>query len=344
MSQKPSSIRARIVCFGELLLRLASAPPTLLLQDMQLQASICGAEANVAVALAGFGHECRLVTAVPDNPLGVAALREVQSFGVAVDAPRLADTRMGLLFLQPGAMSRPSAITYDRAGSAFATMDPAAVDWPAILAGVDWLFLSGITAALGERPLASMRAAIAAARDTGVRIAFDTNYRPALWRGREREATTILRDLCVEADLLFADQRAIAMMVGGDLGHCDPDPGFQAAARRMFDAAPRLSAVAATRRTLHATNRQDLAGLLADRDGCTTTSAIALDDIVDRVGTGDAFAAGIVHGFANDWPRERTLNFAVASAQWAHSVPGDFLRASLGDIENMSLGHIDIQR
>lgn len=336
--------KSRVVCFGEVLLRLASAPPELLLQEMRLEASFCGAEANVAVALAGFGYRTRLVTVLPDNPVGAAAARAVQTFGVELAAQRIAGARLGLYFLQPGAMTRPSAITYDRAGSAFALAEAARLDWPALLDGAEWLFASGITAALGDRPLASLRAAMAAARARGVKVAFDTNFRPALWQGRESEAAEILRELSCQADLLFAGRRAVAMMAGGRFDHPDPAEGFHDAAKRMFELAPGLGHVAATRRTVHSTDRQDLVGLLAERDGLSASPAIALENIVDRVGTGDAFAAGIVHGLLTGCERDRTVAFAAACAQWGHSVPGDFLRASLSDIEGLLGGSSDVSR
>ena len=344
MSGLASAKPGRVVGFGEVLLRLASRAPALLLQEMQLEATFCGAEANAMVALTGFGHQVRLVTALPDNQLGAAAIRTLQSFAVDVAALRPTSSRLGLLFLQPGAMARPSTITYDRANSAFVTVDPANYDWPALLAGADWLFISGITAALGDGPLAALRAAIAAARALGVKIAFDTNFRPTLWQGREALAAEILDELSCQSHLLFAGRRAVTMMTGDRFEHADPAEGFLAAANAMFARAPNLAHVAATRRMVQTTDRQDIVGLLADRAGVASSPVVALEAIVDRVGTGDAFAAGIVHGLITGMTRQETADFATACAQWAHSVPGDFLRASLGDIEAFMTGGGDVRR
>jgi len=296
------------------------------------------------VALAGFGHDVRLVTALPDNALGEAARRTLRGFGVGLDAPALAGSRLGLFYLQPGAMARPASVTYDRAHSAFATIAPDAYDWPALLAGADWLFVGGITAALGDRALAALRHAIAAAQAMGVLIAFDTNYRPSLWQGREAEAAAIFRELFCTADLLFAGRRAAAMMVGGDFQQGDPDEGFHAAAQALFALSPRLAHIAATRREVHSSDRQNRTGLLAVREGLSVSSSISLDNIVDRVGTGDAFAAGVVHGPISGMNRDATIGFAASCAQWAHSVPGDFLRATVADIAAMRAGGEDVQR
>lgn len=334
----------RVVSFGELLLRLAAPAGELLLQHLRLEPSFCGAEANVAVALAGFGHESRLVTALPDNALGAAARSTLRAFDVTLAAETVAGGRLGLFFLEPGAMTRPAAVTYDRAHSAFATLAPEAYDWPKLLAEADWLYVSGITAALGDRALTALRAAIAAAQSAGMRIAFDTNFRPTLWRGREAEAAAILRELSCEADLLFAGRRAAAMMAGGDYSHGDPAQGFLAASHAMFALSPRISYMAATRREVFSSDRQNLTGLLADRDGLSVSRTIALENIVDRVGTGDAFAAGVVHGLVTGKGNAATIAFAASCAEWAHSVPGDFLRATEADIAALGAGNGDVRR
>ncbi len=255
MTENEQMSLPRIVCFGEILLRLASDRPKLLLQDIQLEASVCGAEANVSVGLAGFGHKCRMVSALPANPLGVAARTTIEAFGPTVAGPVSEGSRMGLFFLQPGAMARPARVIYDRAGSAFANADPSEYEWDSLLAGAEWLFVSGITAALGDKALAALRNAMGAARDAGLNIAFDTNFRPTLWQGREKIAAQVLRELSCEADLLFAGRRATAMMTGGNFDHADPAEGFHAAAEAMFALSPRLKHMTATRRHVYSTDR-----------------------------------------------------------------------------------------
>lgn len=335
---------ATIVCFGEVLLRLAAPSPDVLFQSMSLVPSFCGAEANVAVNLAGFGHQCRLVTALPDNSVGEAARRAITQFGVDVTDSATGAGRMGLYYLETGAMARPSRIIYDRAGSAFALSDPTDYDWVTLLKESQWLFVSGITAALGGGPLAALRAAIAAARAAGMSIAFDTNYRPTLWRGREREAAAILLELSCEADLLFAGRRAVAMMTGGEYGQADPAEGFHAAARTMFDLAPRLRFMAATRREIRSSDNQGITCLLSGRDNLFLSRPIELDRIVDRVGTGDAFAAGVLHGLVTGRSPKQTVEFAASCAHWAHSISGDFLRASVADLESIGNGSGDVRR
>lgn len=332
-----------VVCFGEVLLRLAAERPELLFQSQHLHASFCGAETNVAVNLAGFGHECTIVTTLPDSSVGMAARRSIAAMGPRVSAPMAVAGRMGLFFLQPGAMTRPSLVTYDRAGSAFAEGDPEGYDWDNLLGEAGWLFVSGITAALGDGPLRALRKGIATARAIGVKVAFDTNYRPTLWRGREEEAARVLRELSCEADLIFAGRRATRLMTGRSCERDDPTDGFRVAVEAMFEIAPNLQHMAATRRTVNSSDRQDLTGLIADREGLAMCGPLELVGIVDRLGTGDAFAAGIMHGLLMGHGREEIIRFGVACAQWAHSIPGDFMRASIADIESLA-GTGDVRR
>lgn len=336
--------KARIVCFGEVLLRLASPGHELLFQQPQLVPSFCGAEANSAVGLAGFGHHCRMVTCLPDNPIGHAARRSLSGFGIDVVAPLRSDARLGLYFLQPGAMTRPSSVIYDRKNSAFAMSEAQDYDWSGLLEGADWLLVSGITAALGEGPLDALRTAMEIARSKGVQVAFDTNYRPTLWQGREAQAATILRDLSALADVLFAGRRATAMMVGGSFDGADPDQAFHQAAQAMFDFAPNINVMAATRREVASTDRQDMTALVANREGLAVSKTHRLENIVDRVGTGDAFAASVVHGLCAGFPLDRIASFAAACSVWAHSIPGDLIRATLADIEGQETGGGDVRR
>lgn len=334
----------RVVCFGEILLRLAAPASQLLFQEPVLEPTFCGAEANVAANLAGLGHNARMVSALPANAVGDAALHALRGHGVELQVSRFPASRLGTYYLQPGAMTRPPSVTYDRLGSAFAIADPGGYQWPSLLSGAEWLFVGGITAALGDRALAALRDAIAQAHSMGVKIAFDTNYRPALWQGREEQAAGILRDLSFEADLVFAGRRATAMMLGGSYDHADPNEGLHSAAQAMFAASPRLQHMAATRRVLHTSDRQELAGLLVDRGGSSASATVTLENIVDRVGTGDAFAAGVMHALLTGMSRDDAATFATACAEWAHSVRGDIMLATLADVEAIASGSRDVRR
>jgi 2-dehydro-3-deoxygluconokinase len=324
--------RGRIVCFGELLLRLSAPGRELLFQSPQLGARFGGAEANVAASLAILGHSSSVVSALPDNAIGRAGAGELARHGVDTTGIRFDEGRMGLYFLAPGAMQRPAEITYDRADSVFARTAPDAWDWLRLLAGADWIHLSGINLALCDVSARAARAAIRAARAAGVAVSFDCNYRGRLWDARAGEAPGLLREAMSEADLLFGNERDIALTLGAEFRQGDGEQRFLAAAQLAFGSFPRLRWMASTERHAHDVDTQDLRGHLATREHVLTTRSHRLTSIVDRIGSGDAFAAGLLHGLVSGMHQPATLDFAVAAACLKHSIAGDVNLAREADM------------
>ena len=330
-----------IVCFGELLLRLSSPPGEMLLQSPQMQVCVGGAEANVAVSLAQFGHRVSMVSALPDNALGCAARDRLRAHGVDTRAIRFAPGRIGLYFLTPGAVLRPSAIVYDRTGSVFARTDPALYDWPRLLEGAAWLHVSGVTPAVGAAGALAMRDAMRTARELGVRVAFDGNYRASLWAEQGGDGADTLLELMQLADLAFADQRDIALVLKRpQLAHGSRAEAMGAA----FAALPHLSRIAATVRTQHSNDRHTLGATLHTRAGAIAADSYELHHIVDRIGTGDAFAAGVLHGLLRAWQDASALEFGLAAAAHKHSVVGDFNLASEAQLLALRGGALDVRR
>ncbi|HEX7338301.1 MAG TPA: sugar kinase [Rhodanobacteraceae bacterium] len=325
MSAHPSSTgdRNRIVCFGELLMRLSAPGHERLLQTPQLQTTFGGAEANVAVSLAILGHRAAVVSTLPDNAIGHTCAGELRRHGVDVADICFDDGRMGLYFLSPGAMQRPSEVLYDRAGSAFAMAPADTYDWPRLLADAQWLHVSGITPALGDNTAQAALSAVRAARAVGTRVSFDCNYRGKLWGKQAAQAPRRLCELAAEADLLFGNDRDVALMLGMEFPQADAGERFRAAAKAAFATWPHLQRMATTGRHHHSVDEQDLVGMLADADAVRVTDAHALRGIVDRVGAGDAFAAGLLHGLLQGMDDAAALDFAVAAACLKHSIPGD---------------------
>lgn len=326
-------VRGRIACFGEALLRLSAPDGELLLQSGRMLAHFGGAEANVAVSLARLGHHARSLTVLPDNPIGEAAAGELRRHGVDLAFALRRPGRMGLYFLTPGEVLRPSEVLYDRAGSAFAETGPEAYDFAAALAGCDWLHLSGITPAVSEKAAAAALAAVRAAAALGVKVSFDGNYRAKLWAAWGGQARPVLRELVEHAELLFGDARDIALVLDRSFDHGDPSIRCAAAAEAAFEAFPKLQRLACTLRQEPAVRRQRLGGFLASREGICRAPEIDLQDVVDRIGAGDAFAAGVLHGLITGMADERALRFGLAAAAFKHSVRGDFSLARAEDIE-----------
>ncbi|TWR03553.1 sugar kinase [Xanthomonas vasicola] len=303
--------RARILCFGELLLRLGAPGHALLLQQPRLDVHCGGAEANVGVSLAHFGHEVAMVSTVADNPLGAAVLGELRRHSVDTRHVRRVDGRMGLYFLTTGAIHRPSEVIYDRADSAFALAPADAYDWPRLLEGVQWLHLSGVSPALGADVAQATLAAARAARAAGVKVSFDGNYRPKLWQRWQGDARGILHQLFACADVVFADYRDIGVVLGGEF------------AQDTLEA-----------RVAHNVDHHSLGAMLVPREGAVARAPIEeLTYIIDRIGGGDAFAAGVLHGLIESWSLEDTVRFGLAAGCLKHSIPGDFNPLSVADVQ-----------
>lgn len=324
---------SRVVCFGELLLRMSAPGRELLLQTPQLAVHAGGAEANVGVSLAHLGHEVAMVGTVADNALGAFALGELRRHGVDTRAVQVRDGRMGLYFLTTGAVQRASEVVYDRADSAFALSRATDYDWDAALDGAQWLHLSGVSPALNPTMAQATLAAARAACERGVAVSFDGNFRPSLWARWQGDAAGILRELFACAQVLFADYRDIGVVLGGEFAQAQPQERVDAAAAMAFAAFPRLQWMACTQRTPHSVDNHALGAMLLGRDG---TRAVAptreMVGIVDRIGGGDAFAAGILHGMMRGFAPEAVVRFGLAAGCLKHSIPGDFNPVSEADI------------
>ena len=335
MMQNNHTQAAGIACFGEILLRLGAPHSELLLQTRTLVAHIGGAEANVGVALAQWGHSATVVSVLPDNSLGHAAAGELRRHGVRTDSVQYRPGRMGLYFLTVGAGQRPSEVLYDREDSAFALAPPELIDWSAVLSEVSWLHLSGITPAVGPQSAEAALRAARTARSLGVAVSFDCNYRAKLWERWHGDARPILRELVEQADLLFAEQRDISLILGQSFDGVPAAEQFQIAGKLAFDTFPHLQRIATTVRVQRSVDDHDLSGALLSRTGLHTTRTYSIGRIIDRIGSGDAFAAGILHGVRTQMDDQDAVNFGVAAAVLKHSIPGDFNLVSIAEVQNL---------
>jgi 2-dehydro-3-deoxygluconokinase len=337
---------ARVICYGELLLRLGAPGRQFLLQSPQLEVHVGGAEANVGVSLARFGHDVRMASVVPANPLGAAAAGELRRQQVDTRAVLEGDGRMGLYFLVPGAIHRPSEVIYDRAHSAFALAPEDRFDWTALLDGAQRLHLSGVTPALGASAAAGAIRAARAARAAGVAVSFDGNYRGKLWEAWQGDAPTLLRQIMAEADIVFADHRDIEIVLGVRSGEGSVQERFAQAAAVAFDAFPQLLRFTATHREQHSVDHHSLSALMATRAGSLhTTPTYEVAAIVDRIGGGDAFAAGVLHGLHSGMDDADSLHFGLGAACLKHSVPGDFNLVGVQDVQALvGRARFDVRR
>lgn len=319
-----------VLCFGEMLLRLSAPGHAHLLQEARLDAYIGGAEANVAAALARIGVRSVMATALPDDALGDAAMEAMRAAGVDMSHVVRGAGRLGLYYLTQGAGPRASAIIYDRLDSLFARTPPAAYDWSALLDGARWLHLSGIIPAIGPGAAALSLGAMAAARAAGVRVSFDGNFRGSMWARWCDDPAPILAAHVEGADLLIGNHRDIGLMLGGELAGDTPQ-ARRTAAQAAFERFPRLRAIAATVRTTLAPDHCRMRGRVDMRDNAYETDEIDIPGIVDRIGTGDAYAAGVLA--ALDEGAQAAAQLGLRLAALKHATPGDQSRTTRRDLD-----------
>lgn len=332
----------KIICFGELLIRLSAPGRSLLLQTPSLDVVVGGAEANVAIGLARLGHSARVVSAVPPGPLGDGVLAQVRAGGADTSAVQRLPGRMGLYFLAVGAGQRASEIVYDRAGSSFANAPADAFDWPALLAGQDRLHISGITPALGPNGTALALAAAKAATAAGVPVSFDGNYRARLWEAWDGDPRAILNELVAHADIMFGNHQDIGLLLGLAFDG-DGAERRQAAAEAAFAAFPRLKLMASTARHVEGADQHRIAARIDSRDGHVQTDEVLVSGIVDRIGTGDAFAAGVLHGLGQG-DLAHAARTGLALTVLKHSLPGDASLFTQADLDAFLAGGLDVRR
>lgn len=321
---------AKIVTFGEIMLRLSPPGFERLLQSPSLQATFGGAEANVAVGLAHFGHESHYVTRVPANPIGDAALRALMAEGVRLDHVQRGGDRLGIYFVETGASQRPSKVVYDRAHAAFAHLAPESVPWPSILEGAAWFHGTGITPALGAAPADALRDAFEAARRAGVATSLDLNFRSKLWRAEEARAA--LCPLVPLANLVIGNDEVFTSILGMTA------PDAEGAARAVSETFG-VARVAVTQRDGTSASENGWGALLFEASsGACHVSARYRVRLVDRIGGGDAFAAGLLHAFLRGDDGAGALAFAVAAGALKQTIPGDFNRVSEAEIDQLVAG------
>jgi len=332
-----------IVFFGEIMLRLSPPNRELLLQSARLDVWVAGAEANVATGLACLDHPTRMVTALPDNPLGQAALQALRAQGVDTTLIQRREGRMGLYFATPGAGLRATEVVYDRARSAFADAPPESWDWDRILDGAARLHLSGITPALGPNGTKAALTAAEAATSRGVPISFDGNWRGKLWDAWEGTPRETLSRLVAQADIMFGNHRDVALLLNQHYSG-DGEHRRREAAEAAFKAFPNLKLMASTARHVEDCDRHRLSARVDTPERGFQTEEILLSGIVDRIGAGDSFATGILHGLLEGFGLEDVAASGLALTALKHSLPGDASLFTRRDLAAFLEGGLDVRR
>ncbi len=331
---------AKVVTFGELMLRLAPNGYYRFFQNDQMQATFGGGEANVAVSLANYGIDSVYVTKLPCHAIGQAAVDSLRYFGVDTSRIVRGGERVGVYYLEKGASQRGSVCIYDRAHSAIADASPDDFDWDSIFADADWFHFTGITPALGGHLVEICKAACIAAKAHGVKVSCDLNYRGKLWtREAARAAMSVLCqyvDVCIsneeDAKDVFGIEAAETDIYGGKLNK----DGYRSVAQQLAEQF-HFEAVAITLRTSLSASDNHWAGMLYDGQSCYFSKEYHLH-IVDRVGGGDSFGGGLIYALLQGKPPQDAIEFAVAASALKHSVEGDYNRVSVAEVEKLAAG------
>ena len=331
---------ASVITFGEIMLRLSPEGYTRFFQNDRLNATFGGAEANVAVSLAGFGVPTAFVTKLPENPVGDGAIAALRAFGVDTSFIARGGERVGIYFMEKGASVRPSVCVYDRAGSAISQATASDFDWDTILDGADWFHFTGITAALSDETAALCEAACKAAKEKGLTVSCDLNYRKKLWS--KEKAQAVMSKLCAYVDVCIANEEDAKDVFGIEAPGSDIEggklskEGYCAVAKELqnrFD----FSKVAITLRSSHSASDNDWAALLFDGENFCFSKTYPLH-IVDRVGGGDSFGAGLIFALRRGDTTQDAVEFAVAASALKHTIEGDFNRVTVREVEALKNG------
>ncbi|HEY2842457.1 MAG TPA: sugar kinase [Bryobacteraceae bacterium] len=326
----------RIVTFGEIMLRLAPPGFERFLQTPRFNATFGGAEANVAVALSSLDLSAAFVTVLPENSIADAAVAELRRFGVDTSQIARGPGRLGVYYLEAGANQRPSRIVYDREHSAIALAKPGDISWTRAFEGAAWFHISGITPAISESAANLALESVRDARAAGLTVSCDLNYRKNLWKWG-KSAREVMPELVKSTDVLIANEEDVqsALGVGAQVdvqsGYLDRGQ-YEKLAGNVLTAYPNLQAIAITLRESVSASHNGWSACLQDREHFSLSRRYEITHIVDRVGAGDCFAAGLIYGTLTGLARQESLDFAVAASCLKHSIPGDFSRVTLAEV------------
>lgn len=326
----------KIITFGEVMARLSPPGKQKLIQADQLDILYSGAEANVGVALSQWGMHAAHVTLFPDNPLGHAATATLRKYGVDTQHIHYGEGRLGLYFVEHGAISRATRITYDRLPSTFQLQSSTAFNWEQILDGADWFHWTGITPAISQSAADSLLTALRTAKKLGVKVSGDINYRSGLWQYGKTpgEVLAPLTEYCQVLIAAVSDTASIF-----DISAPEGAEGYLELYQKLKQRFPMLEYLVASQRGSISASHNTITGLLCNGTDVLSTRTHDVDHIVDRIGSGDAFAAGFVYASLKGEPDQVKIEMATAASVWKHSLEGDFLTVSIDELRGLIGGN-----
>ena len=332
----------KVLTFGEIMLRLKSVGQERFFQSPMLEATFGGGEANVAVSLANYGMDAAFLTVLPDNAIGDACLGELRRFGVDTGRIQRGKGRMGIYYLETGASQRPSKVVYDREHSSICLAKPGDIDWEKAFDGVNWFHITGITPAISESAMELSLESVKEAKKRGITVSCDLNYRKNLWK-YGKSAPEVMGELAKYIDVAIANeedcQKSLGVTVdvhveGGELDRSK----YEELSKKVLATYPNMKMIAITLRESKSADWNGWAACLNDGKKFYVSKKYEIRDIVDRVGGGDSFAGGLIYGLNHCEDKQAALEFAVAASCLKHTIPGDFNRVSVDEVEKLAGG------
>ena len=338
-------MKSKVVTFGEVMMRLN--PPGFLrfVQARSFDAIYTGAELNVAVASANLGTPADYVTRLPNNDLGDACINYIRQFGVGVDKIIRGGDRLGIYFVEIGAVQRPNKVIYDRANSAFATLGPGMINWEDVFSDARWFHWTGITPAVSEGAAETCSEAVKKAKEKGLTVSSDLNYRAKLWKWG-KNAEEIMSELWKYVDVAICNEEDADKVFGIKAPGVDVERGeikaesYRFVCEELMKRFPNLRTVAITLRGSISASHNTWSGVMYDGKGFYVTPTYDITHIVDRVGAGDAFAGGLIHMMTKGADPQDALNFAVAFSCLKHTVYGDYALVKAEEAESLMKGAV----
>ncbi len=334
----------KVVTFGEIMLRLATPGYLRLFQTNQLNATFGGGEANVAVSLANYGIPVDFVTRIPNNDVAKSCKMDLQKYGVGTDKIIYGGERLGIYFLETGAVSRGSKVVYDRAHSAISEIESGMIDWDEVFEGANWFHWTGITPAISQGAADVCLEAIKKANEKGITVSCDLNYRKNLWN-YGKTAGEVMPELVAGTDIVLGNEEDAEKVLGIKPEGVDVTGGhvegaaYESVSRQIMKQFPRCKKVITTLRGSVNANHNSWAGVLWDGEKLYESPQYQITHIVDRVGGGDSFMGGLIYGLLT-YPEDdqNALNFAVAASCLKHTVYGDYNQVTVDEVEKLMGG------
>lgn len=331
-----------VVAFGEIMLRLKSPGFERLFQSPLFEATFGGGEANVLVSLSNYGLSTQYVSLVPDNGIGIAAINTIQGKGVGVKHVIKKGERLGIYFLEAGANQRPSKVIYDRSSSSIAEVKKGDIPWTHVFENSGWFHFTGITPALSSSAAEVCTEAVSVAKRLGIMVSCDLNYRAKLWK-YGKKASEIMREIIRDVDIIIANeedcQQALGIKSDANVhsGEISPET-YLRLCEQVLTEFPNVKKIAITLRESKSASRNGWSACLHNRHEYLIAQRYEIENIVDRVGTGDSFAGGLIYGLIALKDDKKSLEFATAAACLKHSIPGDFNNCTANEVFSLMQG------